>query len=226
MANGLYPRYCPEDLKWFSLEEFVAYPMACFCDIPLSRINEHTTFYGKYGIGFTKEWGLKNGLQPVIYCPEGSMVKDVANYLLHSSPKKAEAEAEAAKTDGREMENAFWSLTKLVKPLKGTMRVSGELVEKDFYKESEWRYTPKDRIWETAIFEDEFEEKKDRMNKIVENFKLEINPNDIKYIFIASDSDIPRIVDFIETKMGKFPHNDIKVLNTRIISLDTIEKDL
>lgn len=47
--------------------DFVAFPMVCFCDIPLSRIDEHIGFYGRFGIGMTRKWAEQNGLNPVLY---------------------------------------------------------------------------------------------------------------------------------------------------------------
>jgi hypothetical protein len=56
LLDGFWPRYCLEDLSWYVFDVgYVAFPMVCFCDIPLSRINEHVGFYGEYGIGVTKK---------------------------------------------------------------------------------------------------------------------------------------------------------------------------
>ena len=61
LKNRIYPRFCLEDIEWCGLspDKFLAFPMSCFCDIPLSRLSEHTDFYGNYGIGLTKDWGVK-----------------------------------------------------------------------------------------------------------------------------------------------------------------------
>lgn len=206
-------------MTWFGLSFHVAYPMVCFCDIPLSRINEHTTFYGSYGIGLSKEWGLKNNLSPVSYCNGGNFLADVSDYLVHEIVKKETAKQK------KKREIAFWKLVKNVKQLKGNMVVSGSMVAKDFYQESEWRYTPSEDIDVTVLFQDAFDKEKDAKNREIEKHKLQFSPTDIKYIFVQSDSDIPQIVDFINHSLGAFPHNDLKVLNSRIISLSTIETD-
>ena len=68
LHGKLIPRYCVEH---FEINDYlkgdVVIPMKCFCDIPLSQIYEHTNTYGKFAIGFTKEWAQKVGITPVIY---------------------------------------------------------------------------------------------------------------------------------------------------------------
>eukprot|EP01034_Spumella_vulgaris_P011525 gene11525-14663_t len=69
--EGFWPRYSLEDFRWQvsgpNSHEFAAFPMVCFCDIPLSRIDEHVGFYGSYGLGLSREWGIRAGLNPVQY---------------------------------------------------------------------------------------------------------------------------------------------------------------
>lgn len=215
LLHGLYPRYCLEDVTWFGMTGHVAYPMVCFCDIPLSRIGEHTGFYGSYGIGLTKEWGLKNKLSPVIYCSSDGHIPDVANYLLNLD-----------RTHNTGTDVPFFKLIKHIKPLKGNMFIAGNLVNKEFYQESEWRYIPEQDIGNSVIFLKDFEQEKEDKNKEAENHKLSFSPADIKYIFVKEDADIPTIVDFIHNNMGQFPSNDLKILNSRIVSLQTVESDL
>ncbi len=55
---------------------------------------------------------------------------------------------------------------------------------------------------------------------------MEIAPQDIKYIFVSDDTEIPQVVDFINTQLGHFPHTDLKILLTRVLSLNSVENDL
>lgn len=217
LKNGIYPRYCLEDFGWFGYEKskHIGYPMSCFCDIPLSRISEHTNFYGMYGIGFTKEWGLKNSLNPIIYLTEGGSVCDMVKFYCGIT--------ELNDIDETAKESQLFILLSHVKPISGTMFMGGNIVEKDFYQESEWRYVPKVN---TLIFQEDFENLKDELNKEVEKYRLEFTPQDIKYIFVKTDSDIPGLVDFINGTLGHFPHNDLKILQSRIISLETLNSDI
>src|SRR5260370_37777432 len=75
LSSGFHPRYCPEyiigadqDLAASRREiPSQAAPMVCFCDLPLSLIGRHLREYGQFGIGLTKDWGMKHGVTPVFY---------------------------------------------------------------------------------------------------------------------------------------------------------------
>ena len=81
LLNGFLPRYCLEDTSYLTIE-YIGYPMICFCDIPISRIGDHTAFYGNYGLGMTKEWGLRNNLAPLLYTPTSGALT-VSGWPIH-----------------------------------------------------------------------------------------------------------------------------------------------
>ncbi|WP_366645836.1 abortive infection system antitoxin AbiGi family protein [Amphritea sp.] len=62
MENGFWPRFCYEDISWCSDEKFFLNAMVCFCDIPLRKLESHTEFYGRYGIGMKREWGIQESM--------------------------------------------------------------------------------------------------------------------------------------------------------------------
>lgn len=215
LKEGIKPRYCLEDFSWSDWSnDYMAYPMSCFCDIPLSRISEHTDFYGDYGIGFSKQWGLKNKLNPVVYTPPSGKVQSLASFLLDmENPINKEGV----------YEQHLYNFISLIKPTIGKMIIAGKVIEKEFYQENEWRHVP---IVQNLLLKEEFENRKDSENEIVEQHGLAHLPNDIRYIFVKEDSDIPEIVDFIHKEMGMFPLNDLKILQSRIVSLETLRMDL
>lgn len=51
LENGIYFSYSYDDLGAI----FIAIPMISFCDIPLSRNQEHINRYGKYAVGISKD---------------------------------------------------------------------------------------------------------------------------------------------------------------------------
>jgi hypothetical protein len=58
------------------------FPMISFCDIPLSLAKDQIKKYGSYAIGMTKDWGIKNKLNPVVYVEENSLLaKDIQEDL-------------------------------------------------------------------------------------------------------------------------------------------------
>lgn len=114
-------------------------------------------------------------------------------------------------------------MLRFTKPISGQMIIAGEFVDKDFFQENEWRYVPS--IGSFISFND-FSAEKDAENLKAAAHALKITPQDIKYIFVKDDSDIPELVDFINTNFADASLNDIKILLTRIISLNTITSDL
>ena len=74
LKHGFFPKYSLEDIAWFVAQEIdaVAFPVVSFCDIPLSRITDHVKFYGQYGIGMKRQWGITNGFNPIVYVSETS----------------------------------------------------------------------------------------------------------------------------------------------------------
>ena len=218
LKNGFMPRFCFEDVEWMeSQHKKLAYAMTCFCDIPLSRIGEHTSFYGDYGLGLTKEWKQRNSLLcPVLYFPNNSdnALKKLAIFLLDKFDT----------TDEKSLELTF-ELIKLMKPTQGKMKdASGKDTDKDFYQESEWRYVPP---LDMLITEKDFnEDDLNQANDSAKEYPLKFTPSDVRYIFVQDDTEIPDLYDFINENMKDYDSNDIKILQTKIVSLKSIRVDL
>ena len=131
LKNGFWPKFCLEDVSWLGYEkfDFIAYPMVCFCEIPLSRISEHINFYGEFGIGLSRHWAESNGLNPVFYITNENNVANAFRELNeHSNKISDDEDKELAKTTMR-------YLLAHSKPTKGVMVVRGSPVEKSFYQE-------------------------------------------------------------------------------------------
>lgn len=227
LKNGFWPRYCLEDANWYNseVENFcIAYPMVCFCDIPLSRVDEHVNFYGNYGIGVSRHWAEANDLSPVIYIRQDSKQLKALDRLIENN------------IDNQHYEGAADDINVLlanIKPTEGQMYVSDNFVAKEFYQENEWRYSPvgsnKDAEIRPWLLEEEYRKKvtlDEENSKSKKASSLKILPPDIKYLFVKTDNDIPNLVNYIQSELDEYPSHDVKILLSRIISLETISRDL
>lgn len=223
LQNGFYPKCCMEDIEWFDLPNDVqmAFPMCCFCDIPLSRLSEHTDYYGNYGVGLTKDWGIRNKLNPVVYTPPNGQIQSLMKHLYE---RLLDDISDGTQFDIRrdELSNESYKLWSLIKPVTGKMYGSDTV--KEFYQENEWRYVPN---VEVLLTETQFIENRDRLDKILQKMRLVFLPDDIRYIFVKNDDDIPTIIDHINENIHTFKHpDDLKILQSRIISLTTLQRDI
>jgi hypothetical protein len=61
--------------------------MACLTETPIEFLTDHIKLFGKFGLGFTIDWALRNGGQNVIYCDSHSpnsfahTVSEIGNYF-------------------------------------------------------------------------------------------------------------------------------------------------
>ncbi|AKF45410.1 abortive infection system antitoxin AbiGi family protein [Pseudomonas syringae] len=224
IKEGFWPRYCLEDVQWqgISSNEFIAFPMVCFCDIPMSRISEHVGFYGSFGIGLTKEWGAKNNLNPVIYFasdnPLHGAIRSLTSLVLDLEEQKQDVG----------LKNLRYILAHS-KPTHGRMIISGSSLTKHFYQESEWRYVPQnDEIEEYLSYQDHQTESKLEANNYITGklCRLKFLPSDVKYIFVPTDAEIPSIMNFIQSELDYYPNADIKLLMSRVTSLESVSQDV
>ncbi len=227
LANGFYPRLSVEDVSWTGIPglEFVAFPMVCFCDIPLGRIEDHVDFYGEYGLGMSKEWALKNGLNPVFYVSSSAPVGKSIVEAIQAAVRDDEADADKSEYSTDHL-HFMWAHAK---PIFGKMVVGEKPVSKDFYVESEWRHIPILDTLRRAVSMDTYEDetwKKKQNERLQAEAVLKFNPEDIRYLFVPRDSDIPLLVDFINSQLASFPLVDLKILLTRITSLEHVRKDI
>ena len=226
LLNGFWPRFCLEDVKWYnSNDSQAAYPIVCFCDIPLSRVDEHVDFYGNFGLGVTKEWAKLNRLSPVIYLNEGSAQQLALRKLFGENLKGKQFYSGAGDDINTVMTH--------VKPIEGKMFINGQFISKEFHQENEWRFAVNGKSSELKIkpfiYENQYHDKQvleAEKLKAKNTYSLKITPSDIKYLFVKTDADIPDLINFIQTKLDHYTSSEIKILMSRVVSLETISGDL
>lgn len=228
LSSGFWPRYCLEDIEWQGFEdyEFVAFPMVCFCDIPLGRIVEHTEFYGSYGIGLTKQWATENGLNPVIYVsPNSALTQSLVETINFAADSVENLKPE----DPSPQLDACRYLVSHAKPTKGKVLDGKNHLERAFYQESEWRYIPQNNNVLTHLNRAECD---DQDTIDIANYKskkeasLKFKAKDVSFIFVPKDTDIPNVIKYMQAELGHYSNNDLLILFSRIISVETINQDI
>ena len=137
------PRYCAENVEYLRICDVkkLAYPMRCFCDISLQKLDYHMMWYGNYGIAFEKAWGMKKDIQPVHYLNENSTLrKDISEVFRRVLKENNEKET---KTQTMLKDYLLHELM-FYKPYQGSFvnRNTNKKSKKCFCDECEWRYVP------------------------------------------------------------------------------------
>ena len=61
--------------------------IVCFCDIPLSDLNNHMEHYSQFGVAFDKKYLTNKGATPVFYVSRDSIVHDLRLKSFKSNEK-------------------------------------------------------------------------------------------------------------------------------------------
>ena len=218
-------KYCRETIQFHGLKETVHIPMISFCDIPLSQIKNHISNYGHYGIGLSRDWALKNRLNPVLYVQSNSQLAESYEELI----RHLHAEEKKGATDKTARQMAA-DIVRYIKNYEGPLKRSGVDIDKYRYSdEREWRYVPgRSSSCKMLYTADDFRKKgKDAANNDISSLRLEFDPDDIKYVIIKSDDEIREFVEHLRNAKGdKFSLRQVERLTTRILTSDQIHGDI
>lgn len=198
--------------------------MVSFCNIPLSDIKDHIS---NYGIGLTNSWARKKGLNPVLYMDKNSMISsDFAGALKDYVIKDKKIENLSI------IEESLISILCYMKNYENDLNRKGK-TKKDyrFFDEHEWRYIPsKPELDSTPMIIPDRKYKTDKQkadaNKLVDSIYLKFSPDDIKYLLIKKEEELPDMLHYIEKLYGKeYSSETIKRLSSRILTVDQIKTD-
>jgi len=104
------------------------------------RNNGHLNYYGKFALALSKEWGEKNGVQPVHYINEYSPYAKKISETINRDLKNKN-------TPKWRSSDILYQLA-LMKPLRGKFKIADnegvpkKEIPKNFHDEQEWRYIP------------------------------------------------------------------------------------
>lgn len=231
---AILPRYYEETIDYLDINSLakIAFPMICFCDINLSKLEEHVHYYGKFGIGFNKSWAIKNGVQPIQYINKNSFIKNDISLLFSKALDDLYNNNLNNDLSNNEYLNYMLSHLLLMKPLIGKMRREGYYDTKNFTDEKEWRFIPKieekhgiDLIIPLSYIENEkaYNSYSDGITQI-EELWLKFEIDDIEYLMVENDKYRKRLIKFI-MNIEILDKMDRYILISKIVVYDIMNKD-
>jgi hypothetical protein len=200
-------------------------PMVSFCDIPLSEIKDHISKYGNYGIGMTKNWAFKQGLNPVLYMAQNSMLSGSYRTAWNEMINKSQSDEWTA--DERNLADVM----RYIKNYEGDLVRKGATTRNyRFSDEREWRYVPPHsedyEFLLAAKYYDDISNKSECDNKLLP-LRLKFELSDIKYIIIDNDSEIGDFIQHLREAKGKtYSLHEVERLTTRILTVEQIRGDI
>lgn len=215
--------YCKELVALDSDTYDMRIPMVSFCDIPLSEIKDHIDKYGCYGVGLTKAWAVRNGLNPVLYIEPKSMLARSYNKAFAALVVDVEDDSFT------DVQQSFTDVLRYIKNYQGQLSRKGRLVDDyRFSDEREWRFVPAPtESCEMIMTDEQYLKEQTTVQASLEPLRLRFEPNDIKYIIIQSDSEISEFLDLLRSAKGKtYAYNDVERLMTRILTTEQIKGDI
>ena len=201
LANDFWPNYHHEKIYLRADADYELFiPMVSFCDIPLSQISQHIERYGHYGLGMSKEWGIRNGLNPVLYLNADSILANDLHAALKATFLKEGVDA-----------------------LLNSQRCIKEYKDADtcYYNEREWMYVAPEKILQHPPSEEGLA----ALNQKVRFRSLSFEPQDIRYVVTKNREDIPNLIqDIFRLKSNRSQDEKLLVIS-KIISCEDITED-
>jgi Putative abortive phage resistance protein AbiGi, antitoxin len=214
------PKYSLEEFEYEYNKKFkIGIPMVCFCDIPLSKIHEHISDYGNYGIGMSELWIKRYRLNPLLYLRAGSELFSLINISIQRLHNKENKTTE-------DMDQIF----DLYKILRFTKQFEGENKKgktKKLYDEKEWRFVPDKLVFGSEYVIIPEEEYKDNVitqeNNSLKDSPMLFDFENINYIIIKEENEREEIINLIDLldKDKKFKN----IIISKIISTELIKND-
>lgn len=125
--------------------------------------------------------------------------------------------------------NGILNVIRYIKNYEGDFIRDGKTINNvKFYNEREWRYIPDPKDKETFwLAEDEFKNPTTLAdyNDQAGQFPLSFDPDDIKYLIIKEENEIPAMINALKRIKGKYSQTIIENLVSRILTTEQIKKD-
>lgn len=210
--GSFWPIYCVEyDKGQMENGKYIAVPIVCFCDLPLTQIREHTRDYGFYGIGLNKKWGNKKGVSPITYYYSENSIS--WTLFKNNGDKLTPKEKIRWFSQLKRYYGKTWSQSKR------------RYVNKILYNEREWRYVPKSiEVTKSRILVEDvnsFSGKEE--SKFTKKYSIAFGVDDVKYIIVKSNADKNNLIQHIKRSNVLSVYAD--TLRSKILTLKQIRED-
>jgi hypothetical protein len=224
LKEGFKVKYCVEKLKLGkSGSSNAAHPMVSFCDIPLSNSQQHFDAYGRYGVGLSKKWAIKHGVNPVLYIDRNSLFANSLFELIKERRKK-----DTNLTRKQDLE--ILQIKSYAKNYSGLLKRK-EINNPDyrFYDEREWRLVPAKSAINNAPFSldlNKYEKEKEKYNEQISDHRILVESKDISYIIVDKTDEIPKMINLLrEEYSDRFTAKELDILFSKICSTEQIIDD-
>jgi len=224
--------YARERIEGLDLIKSFGVPMVSFCDLRLSELKTHIDNYRDYGIGLSKDWANKNGLNPVMYmnskCPSTDLflksVEDIYNKLENDNSNSSYNEKVIAYM-------GILNMFRYMKNYEGTLIRPNKWPKQNyrFANEREWRFVPPlatDIPAFVPIDDINTSKKKQVLNQKISHIQLFFEPEDIKYLIVKEDSERLELLDHLEHVKRHFNPSVRRRLASRILTVEQIKYDV
>lgn len=223
LTDNFRVKYCAEEIEIRGAKTIRgAFPMVCFCDIPLSEIKNHIEKYGHYGIGLKKSWSEKKSLNPVLYIERNSTLGERVHHVISTLLKGKKI------SDTDETVTALADLARYMKNYEGDLTRKGKIIKNyRFSDEREWRYVlpPSEGRIMYTMSDYNKPGKKAIINDNIKDKRLTFELNDINYIIVKKEDEISEIIALLKKVKGKYSLDEVDRLMTRIITTEQIIHD-
>ena len=182
--------------------------------------------YGRYAIGMSKGWGRLRRIAPVLYTyRESRVAKTLFEMITAINGLPPDERSQNPVLDH------FYEFTCFIKPYQGPL-VRRETTKRKhrFYDEREWRYVPKinTSLYPHGMSRTAFNDLSrltEANRSIPPNARLRFTPQQIWYIVVSTEEEIPSIMRDVETVKSRFSVDQVRLLVSRVISAEQILED-
>ncbi len=188
LKYGIWPRFSEEEFSWLAggVQYYIAFPIACFCDIPIAAAGHHRRKYGCYAVAIHKNNIEHLDLNPVWYIRDSGRYAEELRQRFQNGPRFTIERAKQCDLF------QFLPLMKVAigsQPSREPKIIDGDEAM-DFTEELEWRLvakTPSSDHWKES-YERSFTNEGDHQKSLSSRIKLETEM--IEEVFVKTTNDV------------------------------------